>query len=82
MSMEPCSSADSLDWLLSFGSGGLVAKLCPTLETPYPARLFCPWNFPVKNPWHGLLFPSLGVILTPMEKTLMLGKNEVRRRRG
>ena len=26
--------------------GGLVAKLCPTLVTPW---LLCPWDFPGKN---------------------------------
>ena len=29
--------------------GGLVAKLCPTLVTPWTARLLCPWGFLGKN---------------------------------
>ena len=36
-------------------------------ETPWqPARLLCPWDFPVKNTgWSGLPFPSRGDILEP-----------------
>ena len=32
------------------GGGGLVAKSCPTLATPWTiAWLLCPWDFPGKN---------------------------------
>ena len=29
--------------------GGLVAKLCPTLVTPWMTRLLCPWGLLGKN---------------------------------
>ena len=32
-----------------FGGGSLVAKVCPTLATPWTARLLCPWDSPGKN---------------------------------
>ena len=50
--------------------GGLVAKLCPTLGTPWtmqPTRLLCPWDFPGKNTGVGChshlqgIFPTQGL---------------------
>ena len=41
----------------------LVTKSCLTLLWPHvllPARLLCSWNFPEKNTWSGLSFPSPG----------------------
>ena len=38
--------------------GGLVAKLCPTLETPCQAPLFM--GFSRLEYWNGLSFPSPG----------------------
>ena len=38
--------------------GGLVAKLCPTLETPCQAPLFM--GFSRQEYWNGLSFPSPG----------------------
>ena len=33
----------------SSSSSSLVAKSCPTLATPWTARLLCPWNSPGQN---------------------------------
>ena len=58
----------------------LVTKLCLTLLWPhglYPTRLICPWDFPGKNT--GVPFPLWRT--NSMEKTLMLGEMEGRRRR-
>ena len=40
------------------GGGSLVAKLCPTLETPWmvATRLLSPWDFPGKNTGVGCHF--------------------------
>ena len=53
----------------SFGitGGGLVAKLCPTLATPWTrvsAWLFCPWGFPGKNTGVGCPFVLQGIFPT------------------
>ena len=47
--------------------GGLVTKLYLTLVTPWTVtlRLLCPWNFPGKNNWSGLPFPSPGNLPDP-----------------
>ena len=44
--------------------GGLVAKLCPTLVTPWTAAHQAPLSmgFPRQEYWSGLLFPSPGVL--------------------
>ena len=49
----PLNTPGSLDLDLGwgiFGGGGLVAKLCVTLPTPWTIRgsasLLCPWDFP------------------------------------
>ena len=49
------------------GGGGLVAKLCPTLATPYlqPARLLCPCNSPGKNTGVGCHVLLQGIFLNP-----------------
>ena len=50
-----------------FGGGGLVAKSCLTLATPWPARLLCPWDSLGENTGvgcHSLLqgiFPDPGI---------------------
>jgi len=41
---------------ITSGGGGLVAKLCPTLATPWPTRLLCPRDSPGKNTGVGCLF--------------------------
>ena len=43
-------------------SGGLVAKLCPTLVAPgrKPARCLCPWDSPGKNTGVGLKKEFIG----------------------
>ena len=41
--------------------GGLLAKLCPTLETPW---LLCPWDFPGKNTKVSCRFLLQGIFLT------------------
>ena len=43
----------------------LVTELCSTLLRPHglePARLFCPWNFPGKNPGEGGHFFLQGIL--------------------
>ena len=44
--------------------GGLVPKSCPTLSTPWTARVLCQaplsMGFPRQEYWSGLPFPSLG----------------------
>ena len=47
------------------GGGGLVAKSCPTLVTPWThARLFCPWDFPGKKTGVGCHFLLQGIFPT------------------
>ena len=43
-----------------FGGGGLVAKLCPTLETPWTEAFQAPLSmgFSSQEYWSGLPFPS------------------------
>ena len=48
-----CTASPSLCHEVMGSGGGLVAKLCPTLVTPWtvwPARLFCPWDSPGERP--------------------------------
>ena len=50
------------------GGGGLVSKLCLTLETPWtgvPARFLCPWDFPKQEYLSGLAFLSPGNLPNP-----------------
>ena len=46
-------------------AGGLVAKSCPTLVTPWTVawRLLCPWDFPGKNTTVGCHFLLLFLVL-------------------
>ena len=50
--------------LYIFGSGGLVAKLCPTLATPRTVACQAPLSmgFSRQEYWSGLPFPSPGFI--------------------
>ena len=49
---------------VSFGGGGLVAKSCPTLATPWPiARQ--DMGFSKQEYWSGLPFPSPGDLPDP-----------------
>ena len=43
--------------------GCLVAQLCPTLCNPMDN--YSPWDFPGKNIWSGLPFPSPGDLPNP-----------------
>ena len=47
--------------------GSLVAKLCPTLVSPWTVACHAPLSmgFPRQAYWSGLLFPSLGDLLDP-----------------
>ena len=47
--------------------GGLVAKLCPTLATPWTVACqapLCQWDFPGKNTGVGCHFLLQGIFLT------------------
>ena len=60
----------SLLWVLLFlssGGGGLVAKLCPTLETPWTVACRAPLSmgFSRQEYWSGLPFPSPGDLPNP-----------------
>ena len=50
-----------------FGGGGLVAKSCPTLATPWTVacQVLCPWGFSRQEYWNGLPFPSPGDLPDP-----------------
>ena len=47
--------------------GGLVAKLCPTLLTPWTVARWAPLSvgFPRREYWSGLPFPSPGDLPNP-----------------
>ena len=45
-------------WLL-FCGGGLVAKSCPILETPWTVTCQAPLEFSRQENWCGLPFPSI-----------------------
>ena len=49
------------------GGGGLVAKSCPTLLTPWTVACQAPLSlgFPRQEYWHGLPFPSPGDLSNP-----------------
>ena len=49
------------------GGGGLVAKSCPTLATPWtiPCQRPLTMGFSGKEYWSGLLFPSPGGLPNP-----------------
>ena len=49
------------------GGGGLVAKSCPTLVTPWTAARQAPLfiGFPRQESWSGLPFPSPGDLPNP-----------------
>ena len=49
------------------GGGGLVAKSCPTLATPWTIACRAPlyMGFSRQEYWSGLLFPSPGNLPTP-----------------
>ena len=51
--------------LLLYGGGGLVAKWCPTLATPWSVACQVPLSvgFPRQESWSGLPFPSPGALL-------------------
>ena len=67
--LHPCKTGI---WLLPFSVVCchyycLVPKSCPTLLQPHglwPARLFCPWNFPGRNIGVGCHFLLQGIFLT------------------
>ena len=46
------------------GGGGLVAKLCPTLGTPWTiaCKAFLSMGFPRQEYWSGLPFPMISLI--------------------
>ena len=50
-----------------YNGGGLVAKLCPTLVTPWTVACQTPLSmgFPRQEYWNGLPFPFLGDLLDP-----------------
>ena len=49
------------------GGGGLVAKLCPTLATPWTVTHHVPLSmrFSRQEYWSGLPFPSIGDLPNP-----------------
>ena len=49
------------------GGGGLIAKSCPTLETPWTIAHQAPpsMGFSRQEYWKGLSFPSPGDVLNP-----------------
>ena len=49
------------------GGGSLIAKLCPTLVTPWTAACQAPLSmgFSRQEYWSGLLFPSPGDLPNP-----------------
>ena len=51
--------------LLLYGGGGLVAKLCPTLVTPWSVACQVPLSvgFPRQESWRELSFSSPGALL-------------------
>ena len=49
---------------VQYGTGSLVAKSCPTLATPWTARLLCPWDSPGKNTGVGCHFLFQGTFPT------------------
>ena len=53
--------------LFSIGGGGLVAKLCPSLATPWTAAFQAPLSmgFSRQQYWSGLPFPSPGNLPNP-----------------
>ena len=55
-------------------SGGLVAKLCPILVTPWTVacRLLCPWDSPGKNTGVGCHALLQGIFLTQRLNPLLL----------
>ena len=61
---RPLSSSAQLD---SGGAGGLVAKLCLTLATPWTVDRQAPLSisFPRQEYWSGLPFPSPGDLSDP-----------------
>ena len=54
--------------------GGLIAKSCPTLGTPWtlPARLLCPWDFSGKNTGVGCYFLFQGIFPTQWSNPCLL----------
>ena len=54
--------------------GSLVAKLCPTLATPWTVahQLLCPWDFPGKNTGVGCCFLLHGIFLTEWSNLCLL----------
>ena len=64
-----------------FGGGGLVAKLCPTLETPWAAAHQAPLSmrFSRQGYWRGLPLPSPGDLPDPgiKSKSLELQANSL-----
>ena len=48
--------------IINYGGGGLVAKLCPTLATPWTVAHQTPLSlgFSRQEYWSGLPFPSTG----------------------
>ena len=55
-----------------YGGGGLVAKLCPNLVTPWTARLLCPWDSSGKNTRVGCHFLLQGIFLTQESNLALL----------
>ena len=59
------SRSNEYSGLIAFGiGGGLVAKSCPTLGTPWTVRLLCPWDSSGKNIGVGCRFLLQGIFLT------------------
>ena len=57
----PCSP-ETIILLISYGGGGLVAKSCPTLATPWTVarQASLSMGFSRQEYWSGLPFPSPG----------------------
>ena len=56
------ASGGSVVGSVLYGGGGLVAKLCPTLASPWPVACQAPLSmgFSRQEYWSGLPFPSPG----------------------
>ena len=56
-----------MSWLLNMVGGGLVAKSCPTLATPWTVAHQAPLSmgFSRQEYWSGLPFPSPGDLPNP-----------------
>ena len=67
--------AHNQEFLERGGGGGLVAKLCPTLATPWTVACHAPLSmaFSRREYWSGLPFPSPGGSSRPRDRTRVSG---------